>query len=199
MAAHARRNRSDILNFALQRLTADRSVAQARSDNLFNATMSASIGFNQRAPVLPEAYRNLLDQQQFTLRLDVPIFRWGAGSAAIDAAIAGQEQIEISLEQQLQEFDQETEYQVSRLNLLRKQVVVAAKADTIAQRRFDVAKERYLIGKIDIPNLFLAQDEKDIARRAHVQTLRDYWSAYFQVRRLTLYDFATGQPLVRGE
>jgi len=58
-----------------------------------------------------------------------------------------------------------------------------------------------LIGKIDIPNLFLAQSEKDNARRANTQTLWDYWSTYFRVRRLTLYDFETKESLVarKGE
>ncbi len=197
--AQARLHRSEALQFDLLRLNAERAVSQARSDNLFNATMTASVGFNQQAPAIPEAYRNLLDQQQFTLRLDVPIFRWGAGSSAIDAAISEQRRVDASLDRQRQEFDQETEYQVSRLNLLRNQVAVAEKADTIAQRRFDVSKERYLIGKIDIPNLFLAQSEKDIARRRRIQTLRDYWSAFFQVRRLTLYDFTAGESLIEEE
>lgn len=197
--AQARKYRSDVLNFELQQLTAERNVSQARSDNFFKATMTASLGFNQRAPLLPDAYNNLLDQQQFSLRFDVPIFRWGAGTSSVDAALADQKRADVSVERQRHDFDQEVLYQVSRLNLLQKQVAVAAKSDTIAQRRFDVAKERYLIGKIDIPNLFLAQSEKDNARRAHVQTLWDYWTTYFRVRRLTLYDFETGEPLVAGK
>lgn len=193
--AEAFRNRSDMLGFELQRLAADRDVDQARSDNLFNATMSASVGFNQRAPLLNDAYRNLLDQQQFTIRLDVPLFRWGAGSAAIDGAVARRDQARISVEEQRSAFRQEVLDQVARLNLLRRQAQVSAKADTVASRRFDVAKDRYLIGKIDIPNLFLAQEEKDNARRSHIQTLRNYWTAYFRVRRLTLYDFVEGESL----
>jgi len=59
-----------------------------------------------------------------------------------------------------------------------------------------VAKERYVIGKIDVPILFIAQSEKDNARRADVQTLWDYWSTYFRVRRLTLYDFEAGTSLL---
>jgi outer membrane protein TolC len=197
--AQARKYRSDVLNFELQQLTAERNVTQARSDNFFRATMTARMGFNQRAPLLPDAYNNLLDEQQFSLRFDVPLFRWGAGTSAVDAAIAEQKRMEVFVERQRLDFDQEVLYQVSRLNLLRKQVAVAAKSDTIAQRRFDVAKERYMIGKIDIPNLFLAQSEKDNARRARYQTLWDYWTAYFRLRRLTLYDLETGEPLVAGK
>jgi outer membrane protein TolC len=192
----ALKNRSDAVNFELQKLTAERSVSQARSDNYFNATLTASMGYNQRAPLFNDAYANLLEQRQFSVNFTIPIFRWGAGSSAVDAAIADQKRAEVSIGQQKHDFEQEVLYQAAHLNLLRKQVAVAAKSDTIAQRRFDVAKDRYLIGKIDIPNLFLAQSEKDNARRANTQTLWDFWTTYFRVRRLTLYDFEINESLV---
>ncbi len=66
----------------------------------------------------------------------------------------------------------------------------------MAQRRFEVSKDRYLIGKIDVTNLFLAQNEKDAARRSRVQTLWDFWSGYYRLRRLTLFDFVSGRSLV---
>jgi outer membrane protein TolC len=197
--AQARKNRSDLLGFDLQLLAAERNVRQAKSDNSFNATMTASIGYNQQAPVIPDAYRNLLDQEQFSVGFTIPLFRWGAGSSAVDAALADQRRADASVGQQRHDFEQEVLYQAAHLNLLREQVAVAAKSDTIAQRRFDVAKDRYVIGKIDIPILFIAQSEKDNARRADVQTLWDYWSTFFRVRRLTLYDFETGEALVAGE
>lgn len=192
----AQRNRSDVVNFELQKLTAERNVVQAKSDNFLAATMTANLGYNQRAQVLSDAYQNLLDQRQFSIRFDFPILQWGAGRLAVDAAMADQKRIQTSVEQQRNNFDQEIVYQVSRLNMLQKQVAVAAKADTIAQRRFDVAKDRYLIGKIDVPNLFLAQNEKDNARRTRIQTLWDFWTTYFRVRRLTLYDFQAKQSLI---
>ncbi|MEM6647605.1 MAG: TolC family protein, partial [Bacteroidota bacterium] len=57
------------------------------------------------------------------------------------------------------------------------------------------ARNRYSIGSIDITELFNAQQAKDSARRAYIQELRSFWVSYFQLRRLTLYDFATGQRL----
>jgi outer membrane protein TolC len=196
---HARRNRSDMLDFELQLLTADRAVRQAKSDNSLGATMTASIGYNQKAPTFPEAYRNLLEQDVFSVGFSVPLFTWGSGGAAVDAAVADQKRVAASVGQQRHDFEQDVLYQAARLNLLQRQVVVAAKSDTIAQRRFDVAKERYVIGKIDIPILFIAQSEKDSARRANYQTLWDYWTVYYRVRRLSLYDFRMKQPLVEQE
>jgi outer membrane protein TolC len=174
-------------------------VRQAKSDNSFNATMTGSIGYNQQAPILPDSYRNLLDQEQFSVGFTIPLIRWGAGSSAVDAAVADRKRADASVGQQLHDFEQEVLYEAAHLNLLREQVAVAAKSDTIAQRRFEVAKDRYVIGKIDIPILFIAQSEKDNARRANVQTLWDYWSTFYRVRRLTLYDFQTGEALSGGE
>ncbi len=78
---------------------------------------------------------------------------------------------------------------------LQQQVGIAAKADTVATRRFEVAKNRYLIGKIDITDLFDAQREKDAARQAYIETMQQFWQSYFNLRRLTLYDFMRRAPL----
>jgi outer membrane protein len=79
--------------------------------------------------------------------------------------------------------------------LERRQLATSAKADTVAQRRFDVAKNRYVIGRIDIGDLYIAQTEKDQALLGYVLALRDFWLAYYGLRRLTLYDFEASRPL----
>jgi outer membrane protein TolC len=43
--------------------------------------------------------------------------------------------------------------------------------------------------------LFTAQNEKDAAVIARVQALRSYWTAYYHLRRVTLYDFANKQEM----
>jgi hypothetical protein len=52
---------------------------------------------NQRAPVLPDACQNLLEQDQFTVGFSIPLFRWGAGSATEDVAVADQKCAEVSV------------------------------------------------------------------------------------------------------
>ncbi|HEY8063014.1 MAG TPA: TolC family protein, partial [Gemmatimonadales bacterium] len=68
-------------------------------------------------------------------------------------------------------------------------------ADTVAAKRFDVAYNRYVIGRITIDNLYIAQSEKDQALQGFVQALRAYWVAYYQLRKLTLYDFERKEPI----
>jgi len=54
-----------------------------------------------------------------------------------------------------------------------------------------------VIGRITLDNLYIAQTEKDQALGQFVQALRGYWEAYYRLRRLTLFDFETGQPIRR--
>ena len=70
------------------------------------------------------------------------------------------------------------------------QLEITRKADEVALKRYNVSQNRYLIGKIDITNLNIALTEKDNAKRGYITALRLFWTAYYELRRLTLYDFA---------
>ncbi|MFT5384094.1 MAG: hypothetical protein ACI81W_001494, partial [Saprospiraceae bacterium] len=39
--------------------------------------------------------------------------------------------------------------------------------------------------------------DQDSGRRSYYSALRAFWTAYYELRRLTLYDFEKDQPLVR--
>jgi outer membrane protein TolC len=91
--------------------------------------------------------------------------------------------------------EQEIITQVRQFELLRLQIEITKKSDQVARERYNVAQNRYLIGKIDITNLNIALTEKDNAKRSYLDALRTYWSSYFNLRRLTLFDFATGTLL----
>ncbi len=195
----AQENRSDMVSYQLQKLNAERSVRQAESNNSISMSISANIGLNQKANKLDDVYADLLDQQQFSVQLQVPLIGWGTGSHAVEAAEAELSRVETSVKSQQFSLEQEVKYQVLRFKQLQQQVLLSAKADTVAQRRFDVARERFVIGKIDVTNLFLAQSEKDNAYRTRIQTLWDYWTTYYRLRRLTLYDFALQRPLLVKE
>lgn len=191
----ARRNRAAFLQQDLAALQAEREVARTHRTSGFSATLSASYGLNQRAENLDNVYVNPLDQQRFSINFQMPVFQWGrnaAERAAAEAALAETEQAQVLERERL---EQDVHFEALQFRQLQEQMRIAAKADTVAARRFEVARSRYLIGTIDITDLFDAQREKDSARRAYIQTLRDYWTSYFRLRRLTLYDFARARPV----
>jgi outer membrane protein TolC len=60
---------------------------------------------------------------------------------------------------------------------------------------FDVTMRRFKIGKLDITKLNLARNDVETARRAYISSLRKYWTNYYTIRQLTLYDFDKKEDL----
>ena len=110
-------------------------------------------------------------------------------------AQSNQEVVKTNVQQSEIDFDQEIMLQVMQFNLQDDQLRIASKADTIADLRYNVTKERFYIGKIDVLELNIAQREKDAATRSYLSALNNYWSYYYNIRRLTLYDFLRMSPL----
>jgi outer membrane protein TolC len=191
-ALHNRRQMADL---DLQETQAKRRISEARFNNGFGATVIASAGLNQSGAAFGDAYRAPLNSQQFSVAVEMPILQWGAHHADVEAARADRDRVASTSRLSRESLAQEAHFAVLRFELARRQLDLAAKADTVAAKRFDVAKNRYVIGKIGIDNLYIAQNEKDNAVQGYVQALDNYWTAYYQLRRSTLYDFATGAPL----
>jgi outer membrane protein TolC len=101
----------------------------------------------------------------------------------------------VQISQDQVDFEQNVFLQVMQFNLQDDQVNIAATAERIAQSRYDVTKQRFLIGKIDVLNLNDALKEKDSSKRAYIQSLRNYWSYFYTLRQLTLYDFINNRGL----
>ena len=62
-------------------------------------------------------------------------------------------------------------------------------------KRYEVTKQRFLIGKIAVLDLNDADSRKDQNKRAYVQSLQNYWSYFYNLRSLTLFDFIENKPL----
>ena len=191
----AMRNRAQSLELQLQDVQARRRVTEARLNNGIGATLQASVGLNQTAPDVNAAYSDLLNQQRFSFSLQMPIVQWGARSADVQAARADQDRVASTARNAREQTAQDAHFAALQLAQSRRQLALSAKSDTVAAKRFEVAYNRYVIGRIDMDNLYVAQNEKDQALQQYVQSLRGYWLAYYRLRRVTLYDFEKGAAL----
>ena len=191
----ALRHRAQITTLELQSVQAKRGVAAAKLLNGPGASVEASVGFNQSAPTLDSAYQNLLQRQRFQMSVSVPLIQWGARRAEVQAAVAEQRRVEAISRVTREQVAQEAHFAALGLSQARRNLVVSAKADTVAQKRFEVAYNRYVIGRIGIDNLYIAQNEKDQAVNQYLQALRSYWTAYYRLRQVTLFDFERGATL----
>ena len=170
-------------------------IAEAKASNRFNATIQASAGFNQTASAFGQAYQSPLGKQTLTVGVNLPMIQWGAGKAEVEAAKAGEQRTLSNNKSRRDQLAEDARFSALGLDQAQRNVLISAKADTVAAKQFEVARNRYIIGKISNTDLYTAQDQKDQAVLANVQALRAYWTAYYHLRRVTLYDFALKQPM----
>jgi outer membrane protein TolC len=195
---YAKMNRADYIAFERQRIEAERDVAEARAQR-FQVDLTASFGLNSASADLDNAYQSPDNQQRLDVGLVIPILDWGRNKARMQTALANRDLTNFVIDQDIQNFEQEIITLVRRFGVLRKQLEISKKSDEVATERYNVAQNRYLTGKVDITDLNIALSEKDAARRSYVNALRDFWTAYYDLRRLTLYDFVSGELLYDPE
>jgi len=192
----ALKNSSTMQQNELDDVRSRRAMSVARSNNHFNASIEGSVGFNQTAPQFAQAYQSPLGKQTLSVGINLPMLQWGAGHADIEEAKAIEQRVDANNKMRKDALEEDARFSVLQLEQARRNVTLAAKADTVAQRQFEVARNRYMIGKITNEALYLAQGEKDAAVVANVQALRNYWITYYHLRRVTLYDFERNVALV---
>ena len=188
--AEALKNSSSTRQNELDDVATKRGIAYARANNRFNASVLASAGFNQTASAFGQSYQSPLGKQALTVGLNFPMLQWGAGHADLEAAKANDERAGANNKMRRDALMEEARFSALALQQAQRNVTISAKADTVAGKQFEVARNRYIIGKIANDALYLAQGEKDAAVLANVQALRNYWMSYYHLRRVTVYDFA---------
>ena len=191
--AHA--NNPEIIDLQRQLLEADASVAQAKAERGLQADLFAQFGLTQRSPTIANVYQNTQDWERLQIGLEVPILDWGLAKGQFKMAQSNQEVTRTNVLQDEIDFDQKVMLQVMQFNLQDDQLRIAAKSDTVAQLRYNVTKQRFYIGKIDVTDLNIALTERDNATRSYLTAMQNYWNYFFQIRRLTLYDFQRDLPL----
>ncbi len=188
-------NNPEILTQQINVLNAQSNAAQAKAEKGLNASLTASLGYSQQSTDFNAAYNNLSNSQRVLIGFTLPILDWGMARGRYQMAKSSLELAEVQSKQALIDFQQNLFLDVEQFNLQKNQVEIAAKSDTVAMKRYEVTKQRFLIGKIAVLDLNDADNRKDQNRRAYVQSLQDYWTYFYTIRQLTLFDFLNNKPL----
>ncbi len=191
----AMQNNPTVLTQQISVLNAQSSAAQAKASKGLNASLVASLGLSQQATELSSAYQNFSNSQRVLIGFSLPILDWGLGKGRYQTAKSSLELAEVTAKQAMVDFQQNLSLSVEQFNLQKNQVAIAAKSDTVAMKRYEVTKQRFLIGKIAVLDLNDADSRKDQNRRAYVMALQDYWNYFYTMRNLSLFDFINKQPL----
>ncbi len=194
---YAKTYRPEFVEFERRKKEAQRDVAFAKAQKQ-QVLLVASYGLNNVNERLGGVYSNPNDQQRFSIGFNIPILDWGRRSARYHTAKSLEKLTETT-----NEFDEITIYQeittlVRNMELLNSSMSLSQKADAVAKRRYTIANNLYQTGKLSLTDLSVAQSEKDDARRAYINVLKTYWTSFYLLRRLTMYDFEHQVPLFKG-
>ena len=188
-------NSPEILSMNRRKLESESQIARARALSGLKADIYAQFGLTQTSAELSTAYNNPLNQQYIELGIRFPILDWGRGKGQVRVAQSRRDMVAIQEEQNRSNFEQNIQKVAKQFNLQAGKVDIAGKTDKTAERRNDVARRLYILGQSTILDLNASISEKDAAKRNYINTLYNYWSLYYTLRSLTLYDFEKGIAL----
>jgi outer membrane protein TolC len=183
-------NSSKALAFQRRIIEAESNLNRSKLEGRFDATIYASYGLSATGEKLYNAYHNPTDQQQIRLGLNIPIYDWGVARGKIKMAESNFELVQAQVQQEELDMRQDIYVKVARFNMQQQQILIASKSDTIAQKSYRLTQQRYMAGKdvtfLDINN---AQIQSDNALKNYYNVMMNYWRSYFELRRLTLFDW----------
>lgn len=192
---YAQENNPQMLSMERSILEAQQNVAQVQSNSRFSANLIASYGLTQQGNNMTEVYRNPKESQRLNIGVTVPILDWGMRKGQVRMAISSLDVAKVNVEQQKIDFDQQVFLDIMQFNMQDEQLNLAAKTDTISRTRYDITKQKFMLGSLDVLKLNDALAQKDRAITNYQGALRTYWNYFYNVRKTTLWDFEKNHAL----
>ena len=188
----ARQNNYELLEKRQVITEAEQSYDRARKEALFSASFNASVGFNQVAENLADAYKKPLQQDLMSISLTIPLLDWGVRKGKKSMAWNDLEEARLAERQKNISLDEEVAIIVRDFNVQQDMLARAEEAEVLGRAAYKQTQQRYIIGKADINDLTLSRNRQQEARKNYISALRSYWQNYYKIRKVTLYDFVKG-------
>ncbi len=170
-------------------LSAEQSLAQAKSNKGLQLTLQSQLGLTQSSNKLSRAYQNPLDNEIIGLSLSLPIFDWGVSKGRVRMAKSRLDMVRTQQEQQHLDYVQELRRQVLQFNMLPSQCQNAMRAQEIAEERYSITLRRFENGAVSVTELNTAQQELESAKAQYINQLETFWYDYYALQKSTLHDW----------
>ena len=193
--AKAKANNPEFLQQQQNVLEAERDVNRTRIESRFNASLNASVGFNQVADNFKDAYRKPLQQDLVSISVSIPLIDWGVRKGKYNMAKNNLNVVTIAARQEELKLEEEVTMTVSDFNIQQRLINSAEEALDLAILAYEQTRQRFIIGKADVNSLTLALNRQQEAQKNYLASLQNYWMNYYKIRKLTLHDFVSGFSL----
>lgn len=193
--AAARANNPNFLEMRQNVLEAEQQVDRTRQESRFNASLTASVGFNQVAESLRDAYSHPTQQELVSVSVSIPLIDWGVRKGKYNMAKNNLNVVRTSARQSEISIEEDVIMAVSDFNMQQDLMASAEEALDLSIMAYNETRQRFIIGRADINSLTLSLNRQQEAQRNYISALQSYWQNYYKIRKLTLHDFSTGFSL----
>ncbi|MEN8776348.1 MAG: TolC family protein [Polaribacter sp.] len=191
----AKTNRKAVIEFRRRRLQAEQDVAEVKGNNKLSMSLRANFGISQQGNQFNTLFDNFNQQQSVVLSIGMPILDWGVSKSRRKLVEANKDLVNTNIKIEQQEFEQEIYLHVLNWQNQRNFLETTKKAQEIALKRYEIAKKRFILGKITITDLNIALQEQDRSVLSYLNSLEKFWNDYYILRKLTLYDFVKNKKI----
>ncbi|MDR0835518.1 MAG: TolC family protein [Tannerella sp.] len=191
----SRANNPDFMGYKQNILEQQQVIDRTKKESMFNASIYASVGYNQVASSFSDVYVNPLRQDIISVSLSIPLVDWGVRRGRYNMAKNNLNVMEITARQGEIKIEEDVIMTVGDFNIQKDMITSAEEALVIAEDAYTKTQQRFMIGKTDISALTLSRQRQQEARRNYIRALENYWVSYFKIRKLTLYDFEYNMPI----
>lgn len=203
----ALQNRLEIREQEIQVELTQMNVKRQKAEGMIRANLNA---YYEKAGVsrqnintqirtaINNAYSDFLVRPQnygIGLNITIPLLDWGENKALVRAAEASlkqnilrKEEVQRSIEREVLNLVDDLNSSLNRLQLLEKNL-------TVAEKSFEITRQRFSDGDIDSQALALERNRLNNAYNSHLRAYINYQLKLADLMRRTFYDFQNDRPI----
>ena len=203
----AKANRLEVREQEIQIELTKMSVKQQKAQGMIRGNLNAyyeKVGVSQNdintniQTSIQRSYQNFLERPQnfgvgFTI--SVPILDWGENRALVRAAEARLQQNVLRKEEVQRTIEREVRNLVDDLNSSLRRLQLLEKNVKVAEKSFDITRQRFSDGDIDSQALALERTRLNNAYNSHLRAYINYQLKLADIMRKTFYDFQKNQEI----
>lgn len=203
----AMENRLEIREQEIQIELNKLNIKRQKSEGMIQGDLTAyyekigvsSQGFGSGyASTLNDSYADFKDRPQnygIGINVSIPIIDWGENKALVNAAKAQLKQNEYRREEVKRSIEREVRNLVDELNSSLKRLQLLEKNVTVAEKSFNITRQRFSDGDIDSQALALERERLNNAYTSHLRAYINYQLMLADLMRKTFFDFQRDESI----
>lgn len=182
-------NSKHVLSQQLSILDSEKNLKEAKAAKGLQVQLNGEVGFSKVANHFSDAFRNMQNSEIVGVTFSLPLFDWGVSKGRVRMAKANLESVRTQMEQEREKYIQDIRTLALKFNMQYSQCSNTMRARSIAEERYEITKKRFEEGGLTVTELNTAQQDLESSRSQYIAQLQSFWSSYYSLRRITLYDW----------